>query len=176
MHRFLLSCLTVLTFVTGQVPSATAFELGKIVNRQHTTSEESPTLHDPKATPCLDIVAGCSVITLDQNSIELLQPELSVGLDGSLTITAIGSWTNARGLNSHQGEVVIRLPKQLRPLVLPEAKDSTRQATLSDVKATCSEPAPVNGHPLSMTQLAEMLMGQQAISQSAALFTSGCQR
>jgi hypothetical protein len=176
MHRFLLSCLTVLTFMTSQAPSANAFELSKILNRQNTTSEESPTLHDPKATPCLDIVAGCSVITLDQNSIELLQPELSVGLDGSLTITAIGSWTNSRGLNSHQGEVVIRLPKQLRPLVLPEVKGATRQPTLSDVKATCSEPAPVTGNPLSLTQLSEMLMGQQAISQSAALFTSGCQR
>ena len=176
MRRFVLSCLTGLALMTGHATSAGAFELGNPLNEQISTSGGTPQLLNPTATPCLDIIGGCSVITLDQNSIELLNPELSVGIDGSLTIEAIGSWTNARGLNSHQAKVVIRLPKQLRPLALPSAQSRTSQTAVADKTRTCTESAVASGNNLSLTQLSEVLMGQKAISQSAALFTSGCHR
>lgn len=176
MRRFVLSCLTGLAFITGHATSSRAFELSQLLNTPTSTSEEAPQLLNPTATPCLDIVSGCSVITLDQNSIELLNPELNVGIDGSLTIEALGSWTNSRSMNSHRAKVVIRLPKQLRPLALPGNKAPTSSTSHSNQTATCSEQAPANGNTLSLTQLSEVLMGQKAISQTAALFTSGCDR
>jgi len=149
---------------------------GNLLNEQTSTSEGTPQLINPTATPCLDIIAGCSVITLDQNSIELLNPELSIGIDGSLTIESIGSWTNAPGLYSQQAKVVIRLPRQMRPLAPPSTQSRTSQTAFADKTRTCTESPVTSGNNLSLTELSEVLMGQKAISQSAALFTSGCHR
>lgn len=178
MRRFVLSCLTGLAVMAGHPPSAGALELGNLLSAQTSTSAEALQVLNPIATPCLDIVDGCSVITLAQHSIELLHPDVSVGIDGSLTIEAIGSWTNARDLNTQQAKVVIRLPKRLRPLPLSDGRiPTTENQTLpSDKTATCTEQAPANGNSLSLTQLSEVLMGQRAISRSAALFTPGCHR
>lgn len=176
MHRLVLSCLASLTLVTGQTPNAGAFDFSHLQHDRASETHETRQLINPTATTCLDAVEGCSLISLERNSIQLLNPELSVGIDGSLTIEATASWINSRSMEAQQSKIVIRLPKQLRPLTIPTSKAISSQTRETNKMVSCNKPEAANGNTLSLNQLSEILMGQQPISRSAALFTSNCNR
>ncbi len=104
---------------------------------------------------------------------------LSLNLDGSLTITATGSWSNGSdGLGSRQAAVQIRIPRQLLPLAMPQPHAARVESRVSreSLAVGCGLSQPVEGARMSLVQLSENLMGQQPVSQSAALFTNPCLR
>jgi hypothetical protein len=174
MHRPILCYAFSCALMIGNLPKANALGIDEFLNEQKATERQTYQLVNPTATTCLEIMQGCSVITMENNSIELRDPYVWVDTDGSLMIEAIGSWQNARSIEPQKAKLSIRLARQLRPLPLTNSINKINKTIESE--NACQQQEPSRGQPLSLSQLAQILMGGQSLSERAAVFTSPCQR
>ena len=178
MRAFLFRCLSGLALVNGLTTGAMAQVLSPVRLEPPVTASQQA-LVNPRATACTDLVESCGAIEIDSHSLRLIAPALSLNLDGSLTITATGNWSNGSdGLGSRQAAVQIRIPRQLLPLAMPQPHAARVESRVSreSLAVGCGLSQPVEGARMSLVQLSENLMGQQPVSQSAALFTNPCLR
>ena len=124
-------------------------------------------------------MSGCGSVRIQDQSI-LLQPiQTTRELDGSTTISGNAHWINRNEFSESSAPFVITLPKQLNTvgrLQKPELKSEPNgQSTPMKSTLQCSR----NSQDLSLqdqvlAQVAEVMMGQEAISRRAALFTPTC--
>ena len=141
--------------------------------------EQQAAIQNPRPTTCLELISGCGSIRIGDQSI-LLQPSQSTReLDGSTTISGTAHWNNRGEVSESSAPFAITLPKPLSALshlpslepqrLSPESPSSI--GTALQCSSTGDEP---KLQDRVLAQVAEVMMGQEAISRRAALFTATC--
>ena len=136
----------------------------------------SAALEAPRDAACQDLIEGCGVIQIGDHSISISGSQLSKNPDGSLEIRAMASWRNSNSIETNTAPLTIVIPRGISP-VFVSPSSGERRSTSNSLESTCRGDSKVpQGQAFSLEQLAEVLMGQKAISEQASLFLKPCQR
>ena len=136
----------------------------------------SAALEAPRDAACQDLIEGCGVIQIGDHSISISGSQLSKNPDGSLEIRAMASWRNSNSIETNTAPLTIVIPRAISPVFASPSSGEPRSTTNSLESACRGDSKLPQGRPFSLEQLAEVLMGQQAISEQASLFLKTCQR
>ena len=152
-----------------------------------TTPESQPTpaleqqaaIQNPRTTTCLELISGCGSIRIGDQSI-LLQPSQSTReLDGSTTISGTAHWINRSEVSESSAPFAITLPKPLSalsnlPSLEPQRIRTESPSSIGAALECANTIAEPKLQDRVLAQVAEVMMGQEAISRRAALFAATC--